>query len=886
MRMTVVLWVGLLLAVTTTVSAQAVYRLKIERSAPLEQVLQDLKLRYALDFAYAVQDLEGVTIGPLELQTERLEELLSRLLRLSGLDYSMQGRGEVLLRRQKEPAAAPIIEGQIVDASSGSPVAGVAVVLLHSQRGTYTDEAGRFRLPAPLLPADSLLQFRHIAYDPLILSRQKLSQQPRISLKTTAYEAAEVTVVERLPTLLDLRRHTLTSTHHGSAVDALGRSALLPDLLRSLQLLPGLTAHDDRSSALRIRGSEGDETLVILDGIPLYRAEHLYGIFSAINPDFVSSWELYKTASPIAYGGRTGGTLLLQSAAALNQWQGTADLNLLTAGGSLGMPLGKGGHLLLAGRSALGNAADSKIFEWAAPSAPAAGPAISPNLSRPALQATMPVFRFADFNARLQLPISPRWQVGLSAIHSRDDFDNAYSQTFPSRQRREQVRNTEKFSQLEDWNSTAYGAQLKYHFSTHSQLHFEAYRTFHRATADIRAGIERTTPKNSRAFYLHNRWENVQQEQALRLYLSRGRNGAFSLRTLGLEAIAYRNDYLFQEDEATVLNGANTPNAYTAFAEWEGRAGSWQFRPGLRLMAYTGTDRLYASPRVRLTNQLSDNWLAKAAYSIESQFVRTINLEDRLGQSLNVLAMGGTAFPVGRADHYILGGEGQAGPWTFDMEAYYKRLYQQVAYALLRPGIAGSETRKTSRGDYQTYTGSGRVVGLDLLVGYRQGLYRGQLAYTLSRATHQFSEIFRGQPFPMQADRRHQLKSISELEWKQWEFTLTALYVSGRPYTDLSLIEQQSDRRQLSPEVLIRRLPAYQRFDLGVAYRLTWSGTQLRFYASVFNLFNRFNVDYRQYIFALPVDRPNVEDHLINTVVGAQTNLLDRTVNMGMRLSF
>lgn len=861
------------------------YELVLRRAEPLSEVLQELKDRYGFDFAYAVEALADLTAGPLRIRATDVDGLLQQLFAGLPLDYANLGHREVLLRpRAATVTPDPPLTGRVVDGTDGRPLAGVSVEWVTAAGGTYTDEAGFFRLAPQSESSAATLRFQHLGYAVAYRTAAQLRAQPLLTLQATAYEMAMVTVVEPLPTHLDLSALTLQSTQVRAGLKLSTLTGLLADPLRSLQLLPGISAHNERSAALRIRGSTADETLIVLDGLPLYRAEHLYGVFSAINPDFVDDWTLYKNAAPITYGGGSGGTLLLESPANRKTWGGSADLNLLTAAASLGGPLPGRGELLLAGRTALGNAAESKIFDWAAQRP--GSPSSSPNLSRPTLQSGDPDFRFADYNARLRYELTDRLALGLSGLFSTDRMGSRYQRTFLNRQAREPVRNTETFSQAEDWRTLAYGGQLRYRLNGGWQAHLETFTTAYAAASDLRAGLLRSSRTGSRAVGLQNQWSNEQRDQGGRLYLESRGEGRLRIATIGVEMLGYRNTHRFQEDSTRVLDGAARAWSATSFAGLDGQLGPVLLRPALRLTYYSGTQGLYVLPRLTAQLPLSDSWSSKFSYGHHTQFVRTIQLEDRLGQSLNLLALGGSELPVSRTDQWMLGVTGQSARWSFDLEAYVKLMGERIEYALVRPGLGGQETRRIRWGEYMRYQGRGRVLGLDLSLAYHHGGYHGQLAYTLSKATQRFDGIFRGEPFAQQDDRRHQLKSLHTLAWRRWEWSATLLYSSGRPYIDLSGLEQRPDRSDLSPANLVRRLPSYQRIDLGAAYRLRLGPLQGKAYVSVFNLLNRYNVDFLQYIYALPVDRPGAQDRLLNAVLGAQTNLLDRTVNVGLHLAF
>ena len=111
------------------------------------------------------------------------------------------------------------------------------------------------------------------------------------------------------------------------------------DIFRSLQLLPGVSATQESSSGLYIRGGQPQENLVLLDGIKVYNVDHFFGFFSAFNANAIKSVDLYKGAFPSKYGGRLSSVIdLTGKVGSFNEIKGNLNVNLLSASGSIEIP--------------------------------------------------------------------------------------------------------------------------------------------------------------------------------------------------------------------------------------------------------------------------------------------------------------------------------------------------------------------------------------------------------------------------------------------------------------------------------------------------------------------------------------------------------------------
>jgi hypothetical protein len=181
---------------------------------------------------------------------------------------------------------------------------------------------------------------------------------------------------------------------------------------------------------------------------------------------------------------------------------------------------------------------------------------------------------------------------------------------------------------------------------------------------------------------------------------------------------------------------------------------------------------------------------------------------------------------------------------------------------------------------YGFFQGTGNVFGLDAMISWDYSRYSGHIAYTWSKATNEFPSILNGDPVPARDDRRHQLKWVNI--WKQGKFDFSANYIysSGRPYYDVRRTTENEENRQRR---FINWLPSYQRLDMGVAYRFTIGASKAKIGASIFNVTNHDNVKYLQFIYSATAERNNMT---INTILGSQTDLLDRTLNLSFGLEF
>ncbi|MEM6806227.1 MAG: TonB-dependent receptor, partial [Bacteroidota bacterium] len=273
---------------------------------------------------------------------------------------------------------------------------------------------------------------------------------------------------------------------------------------------------------------------------------------------------------------------------------------------------------------------------------------------------------------------------------------------------------------------------------------------------------------------------------------------------------------------------------------------------GLRISHYGVNDQIYYEPRASLSYALNNRIKFKAAWGQYYQFATRIVREDiQQGSRDFWLLADGNRVPVSSALHYIAGMSYENNGWLFDVEAYFKDL----------DGLSEYTTRLSSSGfgpnrslDYQElfYQGSGTAKGIEFLAQKKVGKFTGWLGYTLGEVLYDFP-AFGDVPFNANQDQTHELKLVVSYKLRNWIFGGSFIYSTGRPYTaptgfyELELLDgstagffEVSDKNAL-------RFPDYHRLDLSATYEFKLGQSPSSFGVSIFNLYNRANIWYKEY---------------------------------------
>ncbi len=874
------LWLCLWLPLAAQPGETALFSL--HTGGELKGVLQALSEEFALTFAYETELIARKKVPPGRYEGPSLEALLRQIFLPLRLHFQLRPDQQVLLR--PAPVNQPIpeenpwlsLEGKVCASGSRQGLPQVAIYLPQLKLGTYSDSSGSYHLQLPATAREWQVMVHALGYQDLELPLSALLTDGNLWLQRKTLELSPIEIVDRPAAL------TLSPQHGIAALRAplVGVFPLGTDPLRAMQLLPGVGNHDDRQAGLTIRGSDPSETLLVLDGLPIYQAGHYFGIFSEINPHFLTQARLYKNVLPIEYGGKTGGLIEMDGPQAVPDFGGNLAVDGLTSSLRLDLPLAGESGVVLQGRTSYANAAQPFLFDWEDTAPLVALPDVEAETRR-ALVETAPRLHFYDLNAKGIFQPAPAHRVELSFFLSRDQFTNRYQAQYRTNLRRATVLNRELYTHLENWGNTGISLQHAWQLQPRLKLRTQAFFTQHERERLIESSLSQTVLNRSRLLRLQNRQANALTD--------RGLNGELTYEPAegirwqgGLSVLHHDNAYLAATRDRDLLAGEATAWERVAYGQFARSWGPWDLETGLRLTHYSLSGQAYLSPRFRLSRKWGSQASLKVAFSQDNQFVRQLAHESPLGQPTELLILAGAdSFPTGRVRQLMLGGTWQQGPWLVDAEAYYRQLGRVMENALLVPGLNPDGTFCAACA-YQTFVGDGEAVGLDLLVKLDTRSYLGWVSYSLGKTTHRFDEILGGAAFPGPQDRRHQLASVNTWRLGPWEASLNYTFATGQPYTDFSRLTQRRRRDELSPEARIQRLPDYHRLDLDLAWQYRWRRFQGEIGASVFNLTDHTNVDFVQYTYALPSQASPAPPR----VLGTQTNLLPRTFNVRVEVGW
>jgi hypothetical protein len=703
---------------------------------------------------------------------------------------------------------AATVSGVVRDAETEEPlgfatvqVAGKTIQGGRINRGIQCDDTGRYTLVS-IPNGRYVLRASRIGYavreDSLVITADR-EYRHDLALTVQPVEVEEI-VVEADRFARERQIQTgFVSVRAAELADLPGM--IEADPIRSLQMLPGVQAASDISSGLYIRGGGPDQTVVLLDGVPVYNPTHAFGFFSTFNADALDEVNLYKGAYPAEYGGRLGAVLDARgSEGNRRDVKGKAGVSTIAARATVEGPAA-GGSWIVGGRRTY---LEPLLNALSTPESP------------------LPSYYFYDLNAKLSSAPTGHGRLTLSGYFGRDNVDYELDED----------------SELDlVWGNTilmaAYDApigeavmgRLKFALSRYSS--FTDFRIF-------------TTPIS-----IDNQLQDITLGSDI-TWLA----GPSHRLSGGIEGTQYFVSYQQDFNLENALDYRRTTYEASGFVEDEwSLADGTAIRSGLRLRYLDDGGRFLAEPRLSGVRPLSGDMKVKFGAGVYNQYLQLVATEGFSAGDFYV-PIDETAQPS-RSWQSVLGFEWEpTQQYKVSLEGYYTGLSDLV---MLDTDTPPERTGLTAEDIFYT-GGEGYQTGAELFAERRTGAVTGWVGYTLGWTRRQFAEINHGKTFPPKYDRRHDLNAVATYRRGKWTFGASFIYTTGQAFTPLSAqwaiynpIVEEPELRLLAAEKNSSRLLPYHRLDVNAARDFRLFGRPVECYVQVFNLYSRRNDWFVQY---------------------------------------
>ena len=644
------------------------------------------------------------------------------------------------------------ISGYIEEKGSGEKLIAANVFDLKSAQGTVTNTYGFFSLT---LPKDTVeLAFSYIGYN-TITQRFYLNKDTSFTIRLSdeiALQAVEVVAerIERIEERTQMSQMEIPVEQIKKVPALLGEV----DVLKTLQLLPGVQSGGEGQNGLYVRGGSPDQNLVLLDGVPVYNVSHLLGIFSVFNADAIKNVTLTKGGFPARYGGRLSSILEINMKEGnLEEFQAEGSIGLISSKLTLQAPIKKGKtSFLLSGRRTYADL----IFK----------PIINAN-EEPGTDLDVKL-HFFDLNGKIQHKFNDKHRLFLSGYWGADVFANTYKE------------DDDKFTGGTDWGNVI--SALRWNFQISDKLFANTTATFSKYRIDILTESEST-------------FESVTETYAAKYFSGIEDLGA----KIDFDFIPSPNHYIrfgvsatnhryepgaltlnaaFEEEKFDTLVGSQNAHSteFAAYLEDDFRWGALKANIGIHASGFKVGDEFYTSvqPRLGMRYLLNNDISLKASFSTMTQFINLLANESFslptdlwVPSTERIKPQQSWQTAIGVAKTF-------ADQYEVSIEGYYKQMKNVLSYkegASFLFGLENDWQDKVTQGDGEAY-------GIEFFIQKKKGKTTGWLGYTLSWNNRQFDEINGGRTFPFRYDRRHDISLVVSHQLSN-KITLSGAWVYG-----------------------------------------------------------------------------------------------------------
>jgi len=725
------------------------------------------------------------------------------------------------------------ISGYIKDAKNGEALIGVTVYKKNSQIGTSSNAYGFYSLTMP--KGNDTVVFSFVGYKTVIkVIELNVNQTLSIEMGEEGKELEEVVVsseredknvksMEMSVAKLDIKQIQKMPALLGEV-----------DIVKSIQLLPGVTTVGEGASGFNVRGGNIDQNLVLMDEAPVYNSSHLFGFFSIFNPDAVKDVKLIKGGVPAQYGGRASSVLDIR----------------MKEGNSKKLELNGGLGTIFSRLSV-----EAPIIKDKASFIIAGRRSYIDVLSKPFLSKRQPdlkdaKFYFYDLTAKFNYRVNDKNTVFASGYFGRDVFGAGFKfnwgnstatvrwnhifnsklfmnlTSFYSNYRYELGFKDEGTSQKFSWVSNIINYSAKpdfiYYFNSRNTLRFGAQAimfTFAPGKAVITTKDGTDINISSDNQYGLEYAAYIDNEQKLTEHLT----VQYGLRWSFFNYMGKGTKYTYRD---TIPNESKPLDS-------EEKIDSWK-----TIKPYNN-----AEPRLALNYTINDKSSVKLGYNRMSQYLHIVS-NTAASTPLDIYTPATNNIKPLIADQVTLGYFRNFKDNMFETsaEVYYKDLQNQLDY------VDNANLLLNKYLEADLIQGKGRAYGFELYIKKAKGKLNGWVSYTLSKTERQVRGLSNGDWFLSKYDRTHNVNTVLIYDLnKRFSFSANFVYLTGTPATfPTAKIELQgyvipynTDNKRNN-----YRNTAYHRADIGITYNFKKNDTRRykqTLVLSVYNLYNRRN---------------------------------------------
>ena len=820
---------------------------------PLIELINQLEKQYEVRISFNSTLVASFFCAPFSVE-KNLEQKLLHLEKQTNLSFEKISERYIVVKEKKITKNHTIC-GYVLNETTKLPIAFASVTLNKTSKGTTTDTKGYFTLNG--VTSNQFIQIQFLGYHsktiPVFTFLNNSCQ--RIYLSENNIELEEVLISDYLT-------QGISKQSNGGIHVTPNKLGILPgltepDVLLSLQLLPGIQSPNETASGLHIRGGSPDQNLVLFDGIKMYQSGHFFGLISSFNPYVTQKISLYRGGTRAKYGDRVGGVLDISSGENIPNFEAGFGVNMTHADAYIKTPLfeNKVG-LVFSARRSITDLMETITYKNFSKSVFQNTRILDGFIEDPTrLSNVVNDFYFKDYNLKIIAKITDKDKITVSNLFNKNQLNySAENERF-----RESVvddisiQNKGTRINWQRKESSFWQQSIDFHSSEY-QLNYKGSRIRTRNNSND-TEIENFLVKNhvNDVGLNYNIGFNMSQRTTI--------SGGYQYTD---NKVLYVFENSFNTPNNNLLDTENTKNTtHAIFGEYTYQKDrKTQFTVGLRANHFSSAKQWFFEPRLFVLHQITDNFSLKLSGEIKNQAVSQI-IEYRnngIGLENDIWAIANNEIPVLQSTQITGGILYQKNGWNLDIDTYHKKIQ---GLTLMTDDVVTQTLLYVN--------GNSTTTGMDFLLKKRFGNYRSWISYTLSNTKYEYKELNNNIPFSGTYDTPHSVVWSHTYSLNNFSFSLGWKLRSGIPYTNALGLETTNNNRSriVYDKINGKRLPTYQRLDFSSTFKFKFSKTSKtvgKIGVSLMNVFDERNILDRKYeLKVVKIQSGNEELKLVET---------------------
>ncbi|MEW7277248.1 TonB-dependent receptor [Aquimarina sp. 2201CG1-2-11] len=767
---------------------------------PLDEILFELETLFNIKFSYNAKLVKGKIISIPKTKLS-LTTLLNEIKKQTSIVYTKTNDRHYVITSQKNLSGS--ICGYIYNAKDMTPIADADVINKKTHEITASHDSGFFEIQ--YTSANDKIEIQLLGYQKKRIHIAKFianSDCLKISLKESFIALKKVIITDYLA-------NGVSKDKDGSINALPSKLQILPgliepDILQSLQLIPGIQTTDESSTALNIRRGTPDQNLILWDGIKMYHYGHFFGMLSSFNPYITNDVKLFKSGMSAKYGNAISGVVDISSDTKIPvKTSGGGGFNMIYGDFYIKTPINPKSAIIASARRSYTDIVETITFDrfsehiFQNTKIKGANQTFNERLSK-----TNNTYYFTDFTAKSIYKPKENDLFSISTTYSKNKllFVSQFDQID---QNTSDKLNIENKGVSLNWKKQ-WTPKLSHSFKTfYSNYNFDYLGEELLSVIFDYQVIKKNSIKEFGALFLLD--HSLDSRQSF--------TTGYELSNIDLSyALGNTSDVIF-ENNFVLQSNASKNTSHSLFGTYRYDQKKWALNGGCRVNYFSNVNRFVFEPRlmakVTLSPSVNIKLTAHQLYQNISQIIEFETQNLGLENQIWVLA-NNDVVPLLKSHQIDMGLTYTKNNWYFDIEGYYKKI---SGITSVTKGF-NQEVGGYSMGETNTY-------GIDILLKKKIQHYSNWISYSLSTTQSSFDNLNNGRSFPGNFDIRHYLSWVQTFSLEDFEFSLGWKYRTSIPYTPAyGVLGNTAENLKIDyGEINSNRLKDYHRMDFSATYK-------------------------------------------------------------------